>query len=206
VRKAYYSLVKRYHPDRFFEQDLFPDLRDKINALFQRISDAHDTLVDPARKARYLIDLKGKKPARPSVENILLAETAYQKGLILLRVKKYAEALEQFNVAVELGKNEPEYLTYQAWTGYKLSPGDRARAERSRQTLLHAVELNPRLALAHLYLGYISKNEGNERDAQRRFERALQCNPDCTEALRELRLMNMRREKQGKKGLLDLFR
>jgi len=206
VRKAYYGLVKRYHPDRFFEQDLFPDLRDKVNALFQRISDAHDTLVDPARKARYLIDLKGKKPARPSVENILLAETAYQKGLILLRVKKYAEALEQFNVAVELGNNESEYLTYQAWTAYKLNPGDRARAERSRQTLLHAVDLNPRLALAHLYLGYISKSEGNQRDAQRRFERALQCNPDCTEALRELRLMNMRREKDGKKGLLDLFR
>ena len=206
VRKSYYGLVKKYHPDRFFEQDLFPDLRDKINALFQRISDAHETLIDPARKARYIGELKGKKPARPSVENILLAETAFQKGLILLRVKKYAEALEQFDVAVALGSNEPEYMTYQAWTAYKLNPGDRPRAERSRQILLRAVDLNPRLALAHLYLGYISKNDGNEKEAQRRFERAIQCNPDCTEALRELRLMNMRREKQDKKGLLDLFR
>lgn len=206
VRKSFYGLVKKYQPDRFFEQDLFPDLRDKINALLQHISDAHETLIEPARRARYLSDLMGKKPARPNVENILLAETAFQKGLILLRVKKYAEALEQFDAAVQLGSNEPEYLTYQAWTAYKLNPGDPPRAERSRQILLRAVDLNPRLALAHLYLGYISKSAGNEKEAQRRFEQAIQYNPDCTEALRELRLMNMRREKQDRKGLLDLFR
>lgn len=206
VRKAYHALVKQYHPDRYFEEDLFPDLRDKINALFQRISDAHETLVDPARKARYLNDLKGKKPARSDIENILLAETAFQKGLVLFRVRKYAEALEQFALAVNLGSNEPEYLTYQAWSAYKLNSGDPARVERSRQLLLHAVDLNPRLALAHLYLGYLSKSEGHEKEAQRRFERAIQHNPDCTEALRELRLMNMRREKLEKKGLLDLFR
>ena len=206
VRKAYHGLVKQYHPDRFFEQDLLPDLREKVNALFQRISDAHETLTDPARKSRYLSELRGKKSGRPSVENILLAETAFQKGLVLIRVRKYAEALEQFNVAVDLGKNEPEYLTYQAWAAYKLTPNDPACAERSRQTLLQAVDLNPRLALAHLYLGYINKNEGNEREAQRRFERAIQCDPDCTEALRELRLLNMRREQQEKKGVLGLFR
>lgn len=206
VRRAYYTLVKKYHPDRFFEQDLLPDLRDKVNALFQRISDAHDTLIDPARKAIYLNELRGKKPARTTVENILEAESAFRKGLLLSRAKKYTEALEQLNLAIDLGGNEPEYLTHQAWCTYKLDPGDRPRAERCRQILLRAIDLNPRLALAHLYLGYISKNDGNEKEAHRRFERAIQCNPNCTEALRELRLMNMRQEKQEKKGLLDLFR
>lgn len=206
VRKAYYGMVKKFHPDRFFEQDLMTDLRDKVNALFQRISDAHDTLIDPARKAIYLNELRGKKPARTTVENILQAETAFQKGLILERAKKYAEALEQFNQAIDLGGNEPEYLTHQAWSSYKLNPGDHPRAERARQILLRAVDANPRLALAHLYLGYINKSEGNDKEAQRRFERAIQCNPNCTEALRELRLMAMRQEKQDKKGLFDLFR
>ncbi|TLM67162.1 MAG: response regulator [Deltaproteobacteria bacterium] len=206
VRKAYYGLVKKYHPDRFFEQEHAPELRDKITAIFQRISDAHDTLIDPARKAVYIDELKGKKPTRATVENILQAETAFQKGLILERAKKYGEALEQFTLAIDLGGSEAEYLIHQAWSSYKLDPGDRARTERARQTLLRAVGANPRLALAHLYLGYISKNDGNEREAQRRFERAIQCNPNCTEALRELRLMNMRQEKQEKKGLFDLFR
>lgn len=206
VRRTYYSLVKKYHPDRFFEQDLLPDLRDKINTLFQRINEAHETLIDPARKAIYLNELKGKKPAGATVENILLAEAAFRKGMILERAQKYGEALEQFTLAIDLGGNEPEYLTHQAWSAYKIDPRDQPRAERSRQTLLRAVEANPRLALAHLYLGYISKHEGNEKEAQRRFERAIQCNPNCTEALRELRLMHMRQGQQEKKGLRDLFR
>lgn len=206
VRRSYYNLVKKYHPDRFLEQDLSPDLRDKASALFQLISDAHETLTDPARKAIYLNDLRGKNPARTSVEDVLQAESAFRQGLILSRAKKYAEALEQFNLAIDLGGNEPEYLTHQAWSSYKLDPGDPPRAERSRQTLLRALDVNPRLALAHLYLGFIDKSEGHEKEAQRRFERAIQCNPNCTEALRELRLMNMRQEKQEKKGLFDLFR
>jgi CheY-like chemotaxis protein len=206
VRRSYYNLVKKYHPDRFFEQDLLPDLRDKVNALFQRISDAHDTLTDPSRKAIYLNELRGNKSTRTSVENVLQAESAFRQGLILNRAKKYAEALEQFNLAIDLGGSDPEYLIHQAWCAYKLDPADRSRTERSRQILLRAIDINPRLALAHLYLGYLSKDDGNNKEAQRRFERAIQCNPNCTEALRELRLMSMRQEQQGKKGLLDRFR
>lgn len=206
VRRSYYNLVKKYHPDRFFEQDLLPDLRDKVTALFQRISDAHETLTDPSRKAIYLKELSGNKAPRTSVEDILQAESAFRQGLLLSRAKKYAEALEQFNLAIDLGGSEPEYLTHQAWCAYRLDPADRPRAERSRQILLRAIDSNPRLALAHLYLGYLSKDDGNEKEAMRRFERAIQCNPNCTEALRELRLMHMRQEKPGKKGLFGLFR
>ena len=57
--------------------------------------------------------------------------------------------------------------------------------------------MNPKLSLTHLYLGYICKDEGNEKEAQLRFERALLCNPNGTEALRELRLMSMRKEKEA---------
>ena len=73
----------------------------------------------------------------------------------------------------------------------------------TRKNLIRATELSPKLSLAHLYLGYLSKDEGNEKEAQRRFERAILCNPNCTEALRELRLMGMRKGKAGKekKGL-----
>ena len=75
--------------------------------------------------------------------------------------------------------------------------------------LMRATELNPKLSMAHLYLGYICKDEGNEKEAQRRFERAIQCNPNCTEALRELRLMNMRKvtpDKEKKSLFGKIFR
>jgi len=204
VRKSYYSLVKKYHPDRFFEQDVLLDLRDKVNALFQRISDAHETLCDEAAKARYVGDCKGETSrSTTNLETILQAETAYQKGIVFFRVKKYDEAQRSFAEALHLSPNEAEYLMYQAWSAYKANSKSTEVVINTRKNLIRATELSPKLSLAHLYLGYLSKDEGNEKEAQRRFERAILCDPNCTEALREMRLMSMRKEKaeKEKKGL-----
>ena len=204
VRKSYYNLVKKYHPDRFFEQEVLLDLKDKVNALFQRISDAHETLIDATTKARYINDQKGvSSRSDTTLETILEAETAFQKGMLLFRAKKYDEAQKAFAEALELSPNEAEYLMYQAWSAYKAHPEASAVLDNTRKHLIRATELSPKLSLAHLFLGYISKDEGNEMEAQRRFERAILCNPNCTEALRELRLMSMRKGKAGKekKGL-----
>ena len=205
VRKSYYNLVKQYHPDRFFEQDVLPDLKDKVNALFQRISEAHETLCDATAKARYDCERKGKlSSSTTNLETILRAETAFQKGMFLFRNKKYNEAKTAFAEALELSPREAEYLMYQAWSSYKADSRSTDELINARKKLMRAIELSPKLSLAHLYLGYICKDEGNDKEAQRRFERAIQCNPNCTEALRELRLMNMRKGKaeKDKKGLL----
>jgi len=204
VRKSYYNLVKKYHPDRFFEQEVLIDLKDQVNTLFQRISDAHETLCDTTAKARYVRDRKGESSkSTTNLETILKAETAFQKGIILFRVKKYDAAQKTFAEALELCPNEAEYLMYQAWSAYKANSKSTEVVINTRKNLIRATELSPKLSLAHLYLGYLSKDEGNEREAQRRFERAILCNPNCTEALRELRLMGMRKGKaeKEKKGL-----
>jgi DnaJ-class molecular chaperone len=201
VRKSYYNLVKKYHPDRFFEQDNLLDLKEKVNSLFQRISDAHETLSDTNAKARYLNDRHGeKKSSTTSLEKILQAETAYQKGIVFFKVKKYDQAQKAFAEALEISPNEAEYMMYQTWSSYKFNPKATDVTINARKNLLRAIELNPKLSLAHLFLGYICKDEGNEKEALRRFERAIQCDPNCTEALREIRLMSMRKEKE-KKGL-----
>ena len=200
VRKSFYNMVKKYHPDRFFEQDALPDLKDKVNALFQHISDAHETLSDANAKTRYLNDRQGEKnSSSTSLENILQAETAFQKGIISFRVKKYDQAQKAFAEALEICPNEAEYLMYQTWSAYKFNPKT-TDSIKTRTNLLRAIELNPTLSLAHLFLGYLCKDKGNEKEALRHFEKAIQVDPNCTEALREIRLMSMRKEKE-KKGL-----
>jgi len=200
VRKSFYNMVKKYHPDRFFEQNALPDLKDKVNALFQHISDAHETLSDANAKTRYLNDRQGEKnSSSTSLENILQAETAFQKGIISFRVKKYDQAQKAFAEALEICPNEAEYLMYQTWSAYKFNPKT-TDIIKTRTNLLRAIELNPTLSLAHLFLGYLCKDKGNEKEALRHFEKAIQVDPNCTEALREIRLMSMRKEKE-KKGL-----
>ncbi len=205
VRKAYHSLVKKYHPDRFFEQDVLADLKYKANALFQRISDAHETLVDEKAKARYINDLKELTRNNPTaLERGLEAENAYQEGMACLQSKKYHDAEKAFAKALALRPSETEYLMYQAWSSYKADPKDTGVIITARKNLMRATELNPRLSRGHLYLGYICKDEGKSKEAQRHFERAVQQNPKSTEALRELRLLSMRKEKEEgeKKGLI----
>jgi len=210
VRKAYHGLVKKYHPDRFFEQDVLADLRDKVNALFQRISDAHETLVDEQARADYVNDLKAEsRSSSATPEKFLEAEDAYQKGMACLRSHKYRDAEKAFAEALELRPNEAEYLMYQAWSSYKAEPKTKEVMNTARKNLMRATELSPKLSMGHLYLGYICKDQGQKSEAQRHFERAILYNPKCTEALRELRLMGMRKGQEGeeKKSLFGkMFR
>ncbi len=208
VRKAYFLLVKKYHPDHFFKEQLSEEVRAKVNELFQRISQAYSVLGDPLSKSRYIASLQqdGKKDETSELSAILQAETAFQKADILLKVKKYPEALEQLQWAIKLAPKEPEYLTNYAWALYKSRPEQARSRVEARQVLLRSAELNPRLAQTHLYLGYLLRADDKGPEAERAFETALQCNPDCTEALRELRLIDLRRKQEAKpKGMLKRF-
>ena len=94
-----------------------------------------------------------------------------------------------FQEAVELCGDEGIFHAWLGWTAYQLSPGDPATVERARLQLNRAIQLNPRYDQAHLFLGHIEKENSRPDRAQSHFEHALQANPDCIEALRELRLL-----------------
>lgn len=206
VRKAFFGLVKRFHPDRFRQEYLSADLRQKINELFQKINEAHETLADPVRRRHYLDELKGEKVPSLDVTSVLQAETSFQKGMVLLRVKNYRAAWAALELAVQLSPDEPEYLTHYAWALYKAHAEETGRRHEAQLLLLKSAGLNPRIWSTHLYLGHLLKAEGRLPEAEKSFERTIQCNPDCTEALRELRLSNLRRDQSPKGLLARLFR
>lgn len=209
IRQNYFNLAKVYHPDRFQGENLSLDLSEKLGELFQRIGQAYHVLSDPKRKAQYVKELTGKSADKDKVSNILQAETAYQRGLVLIKTKKYEEALQSLEQAVKLSPQESEYLTQWGWVRYKCANGEVEQIQEAKRALIQAIELNPRLDKAHLYLAYLLKEEGKEGEAEKRFELALKSNPKCTEALRELRLLSMRREKDRESsasgGLLGRF-
>ena len=203
LRKAYLSLVKKFHPDRHLHAEASPETTRKINELFQRITAAYELLCDPARREKYLSELRGEKKPEVEIADVLQAETVYQKGMVFLRLKNYPAALEAFREAVRLAPVEPEYLASFAWALHRSDPGDPLLQQKAREALDAALKGNARLATAHLYLGQILKGEGRLKDAEKSFERAVHCDPNCTEALRELRLFELRREQKDQKGIFD---
>ncbi len=52
IKKAYFELAALYHPDRFFRKRMGA-FKVKMEAIFGRITDAHDVLTDKERRAEY---------------------------------------------------------------------------------------------------------------------------------------------------------
>ena len=193
IRRCYVVLAKIYHPDRLQQDQLSIDLEQKANALFQRISEAYETLSSPVKRHQYLAQLQGKKKDdRDKAAEILDAENAFQHGVVYLKKNNFSAALTALEKAVNLYQEEPEYLCYLALAKFKSGQGNRVVLDQAKELIQKAIRLNSNLDKAHLFHGYMLKEEGRLPEAGKRFERALQCNPDCTEALRELRLINMR--------------
>lgn len=52
VKRAYFELASAMHPDRYFKKNI-GSFKPKMEALFGRITEAHDTLVDAAKRLDY---------------------------------------------------------------------------------------------------------------------------------------------------------
>ncbi|MDP3154794.1 MAG: response regulator [Archangium sp.] len=191
VKRAYFALAKEYHPDKHFSS-ASAETRALAQQIYDLISTAHDTLTDADDRKRYIAQLEegAKQPDDADVGKILAAEGKFQRGEELMRLRQYGDANRLFREAITLYPEEGEF---HAWEGWALFQADPTRADDAVRSIEQAVNLNPKIDKGYLFLGYIHKATGRPDRAERQFEKAIQCNPDCTEALRELRLLGKQR-------------
>lgn len=191
IKRAYFVLAKEYHPDKHFSS-ASAEVRHLAQQLYDLISQAHDTLNDPQERERYTRELaKGvKRDMGGDVGKILAAEGKFQRGEELMRQRNFDEAVKSFEDAIALYGDEGEF---HAWLGWAIFQQDPDNSDAAVKELEAALRLNPKLDKTYLFLGYIQKATGRPDKAEKQFERAIQCNPDCTEALRELRLLGKTR-------------
>jgi curved DNA-binding protein CbpA len=201
IRKAYVDLAKRTHPDRF--SGASSPVRLLAEEIFGLISRAHETLSDRDRRLEYLRERGNQaRDARELEEGhrALKAELEFQKGVGCLRKKSYAEAASHFEAAVRGYPEEGEYHAYYGWALYLEDPDAPGRLKEALERVLKGRKLAPAREKPYLFLGRLYKAADRGKIAERMFTRAVQLDPDCVEALRELRLLNMRRERS--KGLV----
>ena len=192
IKRAYFALAKEYHPDKHFHSSS-AEVRELAQQIYDLVSSAHDTLTDPAERERYVDELaRGlKRDLQEDVGKILAAEGKFQKGEELMRSRDYEGAARQFADAISLYGDEGEFHAWLGWAKFQLGP---EHTEEAIQSIEKAVSLNPKLDKAYLVLGYVHKATERPDKAEKQFEKAIQCNPDCTEALRELRLLGKQRK------------
>lgn len=225
VRTAYHKLAKEYHPDKFFG-NLSPDLKNKVETIFQSISDSYENLNTQEKINKYIKKIEGEQPAEKrsearleGVKKIIQAEQLYQNGIAFVKEKRYTRAADSLRKAIELSGNEPEYIAYYGWALYNMPMENDLDEEelemrgsytdadfqfQGREHLNRAIAINPRTEKAYLFLGFVYKNQGLKEFAERQFEKALICNPNSIESLRELRLIKLEAQKRSKKtGIFD---
>lgn len=181
IKKAYHSLARRYHPDRFHQADA--QLRNQIESAFARVAQAHEVLTDPSARTKY----DARSPAmgrsapnggrlsresrKPESEN--RAEASFQKGTAAVAQNQLKEAVRFFAEAASM---EPHCARYRAEYGRALinDPATRRLAEIE---LKAAIALEPKNVSYRVVLAELYKALGLRRRAQGELERALVDDP-----------------------------
>jgi len=196
IRDAYFALAKRTHPDRF--SGASEALRRAAEELFSVVSRAYETLGHRDRRNQYLRVEMTRERDRVEIEEgerALRAELAFQKGLASLKRQAHETALDHFREAVAQYPEEGEYHAYCGFALWLADPQALGRVEEARQQILKGRKLAPGSDKPYLFLGRLYKAEGKDPLAERMFQKVIELDPDCVDAIRELRLIDMRRQR-----------
>ncbi len=191
IRKAYHALAKRYHPDRFNDQPT--EVRDGAEAVFAKLSEAHQTLSSKTKRKEYIDHkihgkLTEEEKAMEKVRKIMDAEQSFKIGRRLLNAGQIVEAREHFRRAHEGYEDDVEYKCYYGYLTYKLlwqrDPLEAADGERLVDSVLNENDKHP---VANYLKGMIEAIQGHNRLAQELLKKSLRAEPDNDDARRELK-------------------
>ncbi len=195
IQAAFFKLAKRFHPDRLGPE--YDDVREIVTRLFSRISEANQTLMDEERRAQYDQLLAeggaGNPDEQEAVTRVLRAATAFQKAEVLLKKHNLVAAEEQAKAALEGDPEQAEYIALDAWI-QSLKP-DRANGpfDDLIARLEFAVAREPNNQRARWYRGQLFKRSGKANAAIKDFRWIAEHNPKHLDAIREVRLFEMRK-------------
>ncbi|HSG31880.1 MAG TPA: DnaJ domain-containing protein [Thermodesulfobacteriota bacterium] len=189
IRDSYYALVKKYHPDILAKLD--DSTRDKADKIFSVITTAYQTLSDDEKREEYdsvseLDDLKSE------AQILYQAEVSFNEGAALLKQKKYALAEEKFNNAIQINPDNILYKGIIYWGRFLNNKDDSVNTDECVKELEKLISLDPNVAENYFYLGNIYKHIDEFKKAENNFSKAVENDPDYTEAKRELRVLQNR--------------
>jgi curved DNA-binding protein CbpA len=174
IKKAYFGLARKYHPDRFPSAFGHEAL---INEVFDLITTAYRTLIDPEKRKRYEAQITEGAP--DSAEDLARkADVKYRQGRTLFQQGLYEEAIIFLEEAIRLRKNKPDYYLLLAMAEAKL-PAYKKKAE---EDFLKVMEMEPWNPEAYLGLGLLYLGEGLKIKAKKYISKALEIDPDHQQA------------------------
>ncbi|MFZ5891532.1 MAG: DnaJ domain-containing protein [Myxococcota bacterium] len=98
IKARYHEIINVFHPDRYYGKNL-GRFKSKLERVFQRVTDAHDTLTRNEARAEYDAYLNSGRSTE-ALERELNDEEAYARELQAVRARIEAEAQRSANTPV----------------------------------------------------------------------------------------------------------
>jgi DNA-binding response OmpR family regulator/tetratricopeptide (TPR) repeat protein len=205
IDRAYEALARSFHADRY---RLSPeDDRKAAQEIFDKLTEAHRTLRDPAKRKSYLAKLtragedgreeapaeraRSATPPAPSVPaaaspSNAAARALYEVGLEHLKARRHHEAVEALRQAARLVPNEADFRAALGWALFRQAPADARAGRAAVAELRRALQLDERHRAAAQHLAEIYAQTGQPDLAVQELERLLAIDPAATEVAEEL--------------------
>jgi len=194
IKVAYFKMAKVYHPDTIppGAPAEFAKLKGEI---FAAVGDAYRTLSDDKSRAQYIEDLASGDGSGQGVDvaAILMAEELFQKGIILVKAKKFPEAIKMLDDAIKGNSEEGEFYAWRGYAKYFTYADKKQGFNEGMKDLQLCIKKNERCAPAWYFMGQLAKMAGDNNGAMRHFKKAVEINPQHVDAQRELRLLNTKK-------------
>lgn len=192
ISTAYLSKVKTWHPDRLPKE--LAALRPSADRIFHHLTKAKEILSDKEERNTYLRNVAeggGTPESERQVSAIIESAMAVQRAEVMLKQSDWQSALDLARDAQELSPDNGESLAIEAWARFQLQRCEAPYGEIL--TLLErAATLNKNSQKAHYYRGVVLQRTGDDAKAIAEFQKVIAINPRHTEAMRQVRVANMR--------------
>ena len=195
ARAKFYSLAKEWHPDRLPAEMV--QLREYVQIIFSYMSEASAALSDENQRVQYVQTVRegGGTPATERLMQAIL-DTAmeYERVLVLSRKHQYDDAIEVMKKILSVMKDDAEYHAMYAWLLMQKFPGQGQEAplQKMLESVDKALSLHDRHERANLLKAQILRRMGRQDEAFDYFRRVSEINPRNIDAMREVRVANMR--------------
>ena len=195
IKKAYFALAKKFHPD-IYHRTADPPTMQRIQNAFTEIAHAYETLRHEDTRKSYDLRLGkvleemqkngqftfGRKEQKKPLTDADKASENFEIGFDLLMDEVHDEALPYLLSAVTLA---PDIARYHAWYGKVLSH-DESQRHKAEQEMQTAVRLEPDNPTFRMLLAEFFAELGQFKRAEGELNRLLAVIPNHPEAVRML--------------------
>ena len=173
IKKVYFQLARRFHPDRF-PRGLSMEKRAMVEAVFSAVTGAYRILSNTETRREYDSQGPTETAGSDSQDFIRIAEIKFRKGKTLYNQGRFQESMTFLAEAVRLRKDKGDYFLLLAMAESKV-PGYSLKAE---EDFSKAIDLEPWNPEGYVGLGMLYKNEGLKIKAGNQFKKAIEADPE----------------------------